>query len=125
MLRKIFISGLLLLVVSSLVYAAGSIVNVSVDKKEQTLIVEVSVDNKGAYLGCSIYTSRGRQDRDARFITGDDMARYKFPSDSTRYEVALWREKYKTGTGPDPDNAWGKINGYYLWNQLDRREGSL
>lgn len=124
MLRKIFISGLSLLLIATLVYAAGSILNVSVNDKNQTLSVEVSVDNQGAWLGCSIYANR-RKDFEPFFVVGKDSRVFKIPSGATSYEVALWRKRYDKGEGPDKDNAWGRANGYYLWEELDRKTGSF
>jgi len=125
MFKKMFILGCGLFMIAALVYAAGYIINVEVVEDAQVIRVEVSVDNEGTYVGCSFYTPYGREDIKPEFVTGKDVAVFKFPSNARSYEVALWREKHRFGSGPDPDNAWGRENGYYLWNEIDRKKGDI
>lgn len=120
MLRKILLISVgIILSVSTFVYAGGKIVTYSYNRQE--VKVKISVDNEGAYLGCSFFTNSGRQDLPARFVVGEDVVVYEIPPGTYRCEIALWRESYNSGEGPDPDNAWGLKNGYYLWGELDRK----
>lgn len=61
----------------------------------------------------SIGTSRETVEWETRGNTGDD------------YTIALWDKKYGYGEGPDPDNSWGRKNGYYMYEELDRVEGKV
>lgn len=124
MLRKIFLAGVGFLTITASIFAAAYIADVSV--KNNVLIVKVSVDNEGAWLGCSINTSAGRRhDLEPLFVVGEDARSFLIPAGAAAYEVALWRKRYEKGAGPDKDNAWGRANGYYLWEELDRKTGSF
>lgn len=100
-------------------WAGGSILSLS-EMDSDELRVYVDVDNEGCYVGCSFYTPSGRVDMYPEYIVGKDIVFFSIPDDAFKAEVALWRNKYKYGAGPDPYNGWAKENGYYLWNELDR-----
>ncbi len=77
---------------------------------------------KGGYVGCSYWVADKRTDLPAQHIVGKDVIFFDVPLNA-KCEVALWKEKYSLGKGPDPDNAWAKKNGYYLYGELDRKKG--
>lgn len=118
MFRRVIMFIILSAMFTGSAYARGSVSIVSFSREETK--VKVYVDNKGGWLGCSFYTSCGRVDIKARRVVGEDVIIFKIPDGAYRCEVALWRQCWNTGKGPDPDNAWGKINGYYLWEELSR-----
>lgn len=120
MFRKVVILVALTTMFAGLAYAGGRIVNLSYNRDE--VRVKVSVDNQGAWLGCSFYTSQGRIDVEAKQVVGEDTVVFAIPEGADKCEVALWRERWNSGDrdGPDPENAWGKVNGYYLWDKLGR-----
>jgi len=118
MFRKVVFLVALTAMFAGLAYAGGRIVNLSYNRDE--VRVKVSVDNKGGWLGCSFYTSQGRIDLEAKQVVGEDTVVFAIPEGAYKCEVALWRERWNSGEGPDPENAWGKVNGYYLWDPLGR-----
>jgi len=122
MFKKVTLFVLAILALAVFVYAGGSITGVFAQKNGD-LRIDVSVDDVGAYLGCSVYTKSGRIDAPAKFVVGDDIVIIGLPEDAVAYEVALWRKKYDFGKGPDPYNGWAKTNGYYLWDEMDRKKG--
>lgn len=100
---------------------AGGSIDGLYENDSGELSVRVSIDSEGCYVGCSFYLSDGsRVDMDAEFAVGNDTIHFSIPDGAYKAEVALWREKYKLGEGPDPDNGWAKENGYYLWDEIDR-----
>lgn len=121
MLKKfLFISIGIIFLTNALAYAGGRIISTSYTRDE--VRVKVSVDNKGGWLGCSFYTSQGRIDLEAKQVVGEDIGVFAIPEGAYKCEVALWRERWNSDDpdGPDPENAWGKVNGYYLWYELGR-----
>lgn len=119
MLRRILVISVgIVFLASTLVYAGGRIVSLSYNREE--VRIKISVDNKGGWLGCSFFTSHGREYLDAKYVVGEDVVVYTIPHGAYKCEVALYRENWNRGDGPDPENAWGIKNGYYLWNVLSR-----
>lgn len=118
MLKKVAVLTILMIALSISVFAAARFVSISYNREE--VKVKVSVDSQGAWVGCSFYTPDGRIDAEAKQVVGDDIVTFGIPEGASKCEVALWRERWNNGEGPDPANAWGEINGYYLWNEISR-----
>lgn len=118
MFSRVMMFMVLSAMLAGLAYAGGNVTIASYNREE--IKVKVSVDNKGGWVGCSFYTSQGRIDTEARQVVGEDALVFKIPEGAYKCEVALWRQRWDSGKGPDPKNAWGKINGYYLWEELSR-----
>ena len=97
------------------------------DGYENNYIVHIKATVTGHdsddWVGCSvgdtdlpakpIGTSRETIEWDTRGNTGDN------------YTIALWDGQYNSGEGPEPQNSWGRKNGYYMSGELDRVEGKV
>lgn len=126
MMKKLIFVFISFFIGMSAICANGYIRDVVVDDQTDVLRVTVSVGQKGAYSRCIFYTSDKRKvEKGPIFVVGNETLVFIIPPKAQAYQVGLWREKYKYRTGPDINNLFAKVHGYYLWGKLDEERGKI
>ena len=90
--------------------------------------IEVSFTcEEPCWLGCTIWLQLDRWEKVVDLppaqVLGTQtvtIGTLEYARNMKKFAVALWKEKYKSGQGPDPSNAAGKKNGFYMYGLLDR-----